>query len=474
MRSLRTRFVLSHILPLLIIIPLAGVVITYILETQVLLKELADNINGQANQIAQVANSEPGIWTDSGEANAYINNVSLYVEENVFLLDRNGRLLASKGSIEETVPTREGLTTATSGQSSLIVNYSLRMQRVEALVPVNDENQQLLGIVGVTETLRGTATIFGRLRQFILLALAVQLGLGIILGLLLAARLERPIGQAIEAMNNIAHGQQVDPLPEKGAAELRQLAWSVNTLAARLRNLEETRRRLLANLVHEIGRPLGAIRSAIHTVRHVVGDDPVVRDELLAGMEQEVERMQPLLEDLAQLHGQVLGKVTLAPEPVDLREWLSTLQLPWRAAAREKGLQWEANIPENLPEIAIDSSRMGQVLGNLLSNAIKYTPAGGKVTVTAGADQTQVWIEVTDNGPGIIPEEQEQIFEAFYRSKQERRFPQGLGLGLTIARDLAEAHGGSLELNSDPGKGSRFTVRLPLNKVTFINSSIGV
>lgn len=462
MRTLRARFVLSHILPILIVVPLASVALLYILETQVLLRQLANDINNQANKIALVAVGTPDIWTDSEEANTYIKNVSLYVEARVFLLDRNGRLLASNDPRQETVSQLEGLPAATNGEASLIINQSLATQRVEALVPIRDESQGLLGIVGVTETLQGAASMFGRLRQFILLALAVQLVLGVILGQYLARRLERPIGKAIEVLDDIANGHPVDPLPEKGPEELKQLAWSVNTLDARLRNLEETRRRLLANLVHEIGRPLGAIRSAIHTVRNVVGDDPILRDELLAGMEQEVERMQPLLEDLAQLHGQVLGKVTLVREPIDLSEWLSTLLLPWRAAAREKGLQWEMDIPKDLPELAIDPGRMGQVLGNLLSNAVKYTPAGGKVTVSAGFDQTQVWIEVADNGPGIVPEEEEQVFEAFYRSRQERRFPQGLGLGLTIARDLTQAHGGSLELETDPGQGSRFTVRLPV------------
>ncbi len=103
------------------------------------------------------------------------------------------------------------------------------------------------------------------------------------------------------------------------------------------------------------------------------------------------------------------------------------------------------------------------MVGNLLSNAIKYTPAGGRVAVTAGVDDLDVWLCVADNGPGIASEEQQRVFEAFYRSERDRRFPQGLGLGLTIARDLVLAHGGRLELDSQPGRGSRFTLYLPLS-----------
>jgi len=103
------------------------------------------------------------------------------------------------------------------------------------------------------------------------------------------------------------------------------------------------------------------------------------------------------------------------------------------------------------------------VLGNLLSNAVKYTTQAGSVAVTAGAGEAEAWYRVSDTGTGIHIAEQDQIFEPFYRSQKLRRFPQGLGLGLTIARDIVEAHGGWLELKSDPGQGSQFTVYLPLN-----------
>jgi signal transduction histidine kinase len=140
---------------------------------------------------------------------------------------------------------------------------------------------------------------------------------------------------------------------------------------------------------------------------------------------------------------------------------------PWREAALDKGLGWQASIPKDLSTLEIDPDRLAQVVGNLLSNAVKYTPSGGTVTVTAGtAVDEGVWIRVSDSGPGIDPEEQERIFEPFHRSQRGRRFPQGMGLGLTIARDLVVAHGGRLEVESEPGQGSHFTVRLPAKPVS--------
>jgi signal transduction histidine kinase len=114
-----------------------------------------------------------------------------------------------------------------------------------------------------------------------------------------------------------------------------------------------------------------------------------------------------------------------------------------------------------LPALEVDPDRLGQALGNLLSNAVKYTPSGGRVSVQAGVEPKAVWIRVSDSGCGISPEEQARIFEPLYRSQADRRFPQGMGLGLSIARDLAMAHGGRLDLESEPGRGSQFTLWIP-------------
>jgi signal transduction histidine kinase len=286
--------------------------------------------------------------------------------------------------------------------------------------------------------------------------------LGAIIGLLLAGRLAQPIAASAEAVVRLAEGRAVGPVVEAGPRELRRLSAATNTLAERLRLLEETRRRSLANVVHELGRPLGAIRSAVHVLRGPTGDDPALREELLGGVEAQIEGMQPLLDDLAQLHGQVSGRTELARRPVAVSDWLPSVLLPWRAAALDKGLNWQSDVPNGLPVLSIDPDRLAQAIGNLLSNAIKYTPEDGGVAVSASIENQEVRIRVADTGPGIAAEEQERVFEPFYRSERDRRFPQGLGLGLTIANELVLAHGGRLELDSPLGRGSRFTIRLPL------------
>ncbi|HER34455.1 MAG TPA: HAMP domain-containing histidine kinase, partial [Halothiobacillaceae bacterium] len=231
---------------------------------------------------------------------------------------------------------------------------------------------------------------------------------------------------------------------------------------------DESRRRLLANLVHELGRPLGAVQSALQALLNGAEEDPALRRELLEGMDDQVYRLRPLLDSLTDLYDQVLGTLELNRRQTDLADWLSRTVVPWRHAAIDKGLDWHVDIPEGLPAVRVDPDRLAQVAGNLLSNAIKYTPEGGRVSVTArevgeaGRPSSGVEISVSDTGMGIEPDERARIFEPFFRSRRERRFPQGMGLGLSIARDLVMAHGGRLDVDSTPGVGSCFTIWLPL------------
>jgi len=466
MRTLRGRFILSHILPLLLVTPLIGLGLIYVLETQVLLTDLTKDLTEKADLIAQAIQSRPEVWSDLSEAEAVVSSMGFRLHGRVVLIEATGELRASNqledGDQPGTPIDWAGLSTALAGDRNVKATVGWFEQRVEVLVPITSVQQQLVGIIGVAETLQGFSSELGRLRGWVILILVVELILGAVIGLVLAIRLERPVERVAKAVISIADGEPIEPVPDEGPEEFRRLAQSVNILDARLRSLEEMRRRSLANIVHEIGRPLGALRSAIHTLRQGAGDDPDIREELLEGMDGEIQRMEPLLDDLAQLHGQVIGTQVLSRQATSLSDWLPSVLIPWRALAHQKDLQWEALIPAGMPTLYLDRDRLARAIGNLLSNAIKFTPTGGAVSVTAGTDEKEIWIRISDTGRGIPPEDQERIFEPFYRSEKGRRFPQGLGLGLTIARELIVAHGGQLELSSVPGEGASFTVVIPI------------
>jgi len=207
---------------------------------------------------------------------------------------------------------------------------------------------------------------------------------------------------------------------------------------------------------------LGALRSAIQALARGAAEDPQLFQDLTTGMDEEAARLQDILNDLADLHGQVLGSLELKRESVALNDWLPRVLLPWQEAASEKRLDWQVDLAEGLPEVQIDQVRFAQVIGNLASNAIKFTPPEGSVRITAGQRDSEVWIRIQDSGPGMPVEEQRQIFQPFYQGSQGKRIHQGMGLGLSIANDLTAAHGGRISLESSPGAGSTFTVWLPL------------
>ena len=181
-------------------------------------------------------------------------------------------------------------------------------------------------------------------------------------------------------------------------------------------------------------------------------------------MDFETSRLKRLLNDLAGMYDQVLGKLELNRVRVDLKAWLAGTMSTWEAAAREKGLEWDVEIPTEVPHVVMDPDRMGQALGNLLSNAVKFTPDGGRVSTTVKLDAGQLFLQITDSGMSIPIEEREQIFQPFYRGGHGRRIVQGMGLGLSIARDIALAHGGNIELQVETKtkKGCCFILHIPV------------
>jgi two-component system sensor histidine kinase BaeS len=466
MRSLRTRLILSHVLPLLVVIPLVGITLAYLFETQVLLAGLSDELEREAALVAIVASDYPQIWFDPDLAQAFTTRIGERLAGQVMLLDANSTLLASTDPADQS---RLGQQIDAPGlQEALLTGRAVRVDygespgtgAAEALVPVF-VNGQPVGVIRLTDPLSSVYERFPRTRTLIVWVLAVGLVVGIGMGWLLALGLERPLRRATGAISQMADGQPLSPLTEQGPREIRLLLRAFNMLAERLQSMEKARQRLLANLVHELGRPLGALLSAAQALGSGADQDTSLRQELIRGMQAEVERMQRLLDDLTHLYDQTLGSLELNRQPVALHSWLSQVAAPWRETAQEKGVQWQTDFPPNLPTVEIDPDRLAQALGNIVSNAIKFTPRRGSVEIHAGIEKDSIWIRVRDSGPGIPPEEQERVFTPFYRGSVGSRFPQGMGLGLSIARDLVNAHGGSIELDSALGAGSTFTIWLP-------------
>ena len=468
-RTLRQRLIGSQILPLLLTLPLMGVLLIYSLEGQILIPQLAKNLVSNARLLAEISSAEFELWGDPILFESLISRVQLDSDIQVMFLDGQGRLLYSSNSndlpFRGNVMPLPGIAPTRAGKETALTNYSilnLSNVKVDVYEPVINASRQVIGIVRLTYSIGSLYDIFNQLRWQILIALGLGLLLSALLGTWLAIGISRPVHEVTDAIYSLATDQRREPIQERGPEELRSQARAVNFLVEQLHSLETSRRQLLANIVHELGRPLGALRSAIHALRKGAADDPQLLSDLTRGMDDETSQLQYLLDELANLYDKTTGSLELDRKLVETASWLRDVLLPWRTVAEEKHLIWQEELPAGLKPIAIDPMRMAQVVGNLLSNAIKYTPAGGTVNISTGADEKNFWLKVSDSGVGVQVDERERIFQPFYRGNTGKRIKQGMGLGLTIARELITAHGGQLDVDSEPGKGSTFTISLPL------------
>jgi signal transduction histidine kinase len=456
-RSLRNRLILSHILPALLIIPLMGAAMVYVLETRLLLPMVYRDLAKDATLMAEVTRNQPVFWQNGNAAQALINGVAPYLSGRISFVTLGGRVLAVSDSTEGGVIELPDLTDIHQGEVIGLQNGAL----AEVFTPVFDLNSQPIGVIYMATRVVSVSDEIYQLRYLLGIVLLFGVLAGVGLGSTLALSISRPIQRVTRSIQALADGNWQEHVQEQGPNEMRTLAQEVNTLVDRLNGLEKSRRQLLANLVHELGRPLGAIRSAIHALRNGADKDPQLAHDLLNGLDGETARLKRLLDDLAGMYDQVLGKLELNRTRVNLKDWLTGATSAWEAAAREKGLNWEMEIAPDLPTVVMDSDRMAQAIGNLLSNAIKFTPAGGRVSTTLTIDSNQLALQVADSGLGIPAEERERIFQPFYRGGHGRRIVQGMGLGLSIARDIATAHGGGIELLPTES-GSCFILRIPI------------
>jgi signal transduction histidine kinase len=429
---------------------------------------MAGNLSQDARYLAELSRAEFQLFGNPIFVSNMLRRVGIDPAIQVMFLDADGRLLFSSGEDDQEQLGRvlqvEGLPAAQGGEEVVITNYSfLRLNDVlvDVFSPVKSSQEDVIGVVRVSYRSDSIYQLLSRLRNLIAAVLILGLIVGSTLGSILGLRIGNPIRRVTNAIYRLAQGERDETLPESGPDEIRDLSRAVNHLVDRLGSLESARRHLLANLVHELGRPLGAIRSGIQSILRGADQDPQLFIELTQGIDEEAERLQHVLDELAHLHDEVLGTLELNIEVLMLSEWLPHVLLPWRQAAEEKGLTWQVDISGEIPGVEADPNRLAQVIGNLASNAVKYTPEGGSVWVSTGADKQQCWIRMKDSGPGIEVREQDLIFEPFYRGEQGRKIKQGMGLGLSIARDILHAHGGEIELESSPGEGSQFTIWLP-------------
>ena len=230
----------------------------------------------------------------------------------------------------------------------------------------------------------------------------------------------------------------------------------------RIKQLENVRKDFVANVSHELRTPLSIVKGYVETLLDEPPPDDTTAKQFLQTIAKHTQRLEALIGDLLSISELESQQARLAVKPVSLRKVVEAALDELRRHAKERSMMVSLEIADGLPAVRADAGRLHQVLINLLDNAIKYTPAGGRVTVSAKESGSEVQICVADNGPGIAPEHLARIFERFYRvDKARSREMGGTGLGLSIVKHIVQAHGGRVWAESQLEKGSAFYFTLP-------------
>jgi signal transduction histidine kinase len=276
----------------------------------------------------------------------------------------------------------------------------------------------------------------------------------------LSRRITKPVLALSDAADEVAEGRYGVSVPVvPGRGEISHLAERFREMAAQLHAAEELERNFLMTVSHELRTPLTAIRGHVEALLEGVVEDEEARTESLEVISLEAERLERLVGDVLDLAKLDTHRFTLLREEVDMERLVDRAYANFGEEARRRGIDYRRSVTAK-PVIATDGDRVLQVISNLLSNAFRWTPDGGRVELGLGQDDGTVRVAVGDTGPGISEDEQERIFRAFWS-----RDGQGTGLGLAIAHELAAALGGRIELDSAPGRGSRFELVLPAREV---------
>jgi two-component system, OmpR family, sensor kinase len=271
--------------------------------------------------------------------------------------------------------------------------------------------------------------------------------------LLLARTIGRPVRRAAEATRRVAVGESPELLPVQGYDELAMLSSSFNDMAVQLAGAREAEQSFLLSVSHELKTPLTAIRGYAEALEEGAVDSKEAGQVLTA----EAARLERLVQDLLDLARVNQRTFTVRREPVDLSDTARAARRRYEQRAAFFRVSLEVEAPAGAVAVG-DGDRLLQAVSNLVENALRVTPAGGRITVSAAPGR----LAVTDTGPGLAPEDLSRAFERFYLHRRHGgQRPVGTGLGLALVKELAEAMGGSVHVQSAAGGGTTFTLHLP-------------
>jgi two-component system, OmpR family, sensor kinase len=464
--SIRTRLTLWYTGLLALTLLLLGILI-YSVVGRILIVNLQERLVAQAEDVIAVIQQEndPMAVMLSGRAKlpsidafgsqyfvqiVQLDGRAVQLSENL----RGQRLPVPAALLQNLEPERPRFLTVQAGD--------VRLHVASMPIPIGN---QMVGVVEVAALMANIDDALAVVRRALLFGSVLALILAAVGGSILARAALQPIKNVTETAQQITGTSDLSQRIPMGAVndEVGQLTATVNDMLGRLEGSFDTQQRLVADVSHELRTPLTTIQGNLDLLRRGAADDPAMRNESLAAIGNETARMRRLVNDLLLL-AQADAGLQLQLQPVELDTLILDVYRQGQVISQGTGVRVRLGA-EDQAVVLGDADRLRQLLLNLVDNAIKYTPAGGDVTVTLKREAGWVLVSVADTGCGIPEEDLPHIFERFYRADRSRARPGGAGLGLSIAKWVAEAHGGELEVESEVGQGTVFTLYLPEPRV---------
>jgi two-component system, OmpR family, sensor kinase len=478
--SLRTRLLLSYALVIFVCVALMGLALLFLLRDAPVQKRLVTaRLTLEAATINRLLRTPLQNGATPDQLIRRLQNLSDRTESRLLLIDESsGQVLAD---------TENGLVGQDLFQlgAPLRFNNTLTGEFSEGDTRWLYSTRQLLDRRNALEVVAALPyeaapafndPIFRALLQPLLMALVLAFAVSIVLAILVTRSVVRPVQHVAQAAQQITAGDYDQSVPVEGAREFKELARDFNQMAQQVRGTQHAQRDFLANVSHELKTPLTSIQGFAQAIQDGAAGDSAAMRKSATIIYDEATRMNRMVGELLDLARIESGQIVMRREVVQLDQLLQNVIERLGLRAQAGGVAWQVGVAANLPTIVGDGDRLAQVFSNLIDNALQHTSSGGKVSVAARPTSESstakrnrpigVEITVADNGSGIPPEELSRIFERFYQVDKSRVKSKtgGLGLGLTIVKEIITAHGGTIHAESIEGLGTKFVVWLPVER----------
>lgn len=476
-KSLFRRLLVSYLITILLGLGVVGISISLFTKSY-MYNVTQEELLRKAKKVNQAIQDTSVIDENTIELLAFLDQT---FDARIWIFNRDGKFIATSMKDEVYI----GKSVDQSIVKQVITGHDvvkelkfegLTKPMISVVVPWGKKDQLYGGIV-LHAPIEGLNKTFGYMREAILWATLFGVLLSTAMVSYLSWSISRPLQKIDRTAVEIGMGHYHQRVQIENPDEIGELAQTINTLAEKLERVElertsaeQVRSDFLANISHELRTPLTAMQGFLEALQDGLVEEEESKQKYLNVMYQETLHLNRLVDDLTMLIKLENKELPLFKTAVDVGEVIDKVAFSFQQEAAEKNISLQLQIDSELPKVLADRHRLIQILSNLLQNAVKFTQ-DGKIEVMAVQEAQQVRIDVADTGIGIAEEDLERIWERFFKSDRVRsRNVQGTGLGLAIVKELVELHQGTIQVQSQFGSGTTFSVWLPIADHIFLTN----